>query len=186
MKRWLAGFTLMLMLWGCGSEDQTLHRGLAFREKLISSQGCRFSVGITADYGEGLHTFSMDCEADSIGTIAFQVSAPESISGITGTLATEGGKLTFDGKALAFDMLADGTVSPVSGPWILLKALRGGYLRSCGEDGAYYHIILDDSYADDALQVDLWLDSADQPVRGEVLWQGRRVLSMDVRNFTFR
>jgi len=35
------------------------------------------------------------------------------ISGITGSLSQNGGKLTFDDKALAFDVMADGLVSPV-------------------------------------------------------------------------
>lgn len=186
MKRWLAMLAITLMLCGCGSENRELSRGLAFREKLLASQGCNFTAAITADYADAVHSFTLDCHMDSTGAVAFTVTAPESIAGITGSLSAQGGKLTFDGKALAFDMLAEETVSPVSGPWVLMQALRGGYLRACGMDGENLRMTCDASYDEDALQVDIWLDAADAPIRGEVLWEGRRVLSMDVSNFTFR
>jgi hypothetical protein len=77
----------------------------------------------------------MDCEADSQGSVSFRVVSPESISGITGSVDRDQGKLTFDDKALAFDLLADGQLSPVSAPWVMIHTLRGGYLSSCAESG---------------------------------------------------
>jgi len=86
---------------------------------------------------------------------------------------------------VAFDLLADGQLSPVSAPWIFMKALHSGYLTSCGKEGDLLRLAVDDSYADDALHLDIWLGSDDLPIRAEILWQGRRLLSMDVTNFTF-
>ena len=82
-------------------------------------------------------------------------------------------------------MLADGQVSPVSGPWILMKTLRSGYLTSCGMEAGCIRVAIDDSYADDALHLDIWLDEKDLPKRGEILWKGRRILSLDIENFVF-
>ena len=82
-------------------------------------------------------------------------------------------------------MLADGQLTPVAAPWVLTKTLRSGYLTSCGADGEYLRLAIDDSYEEDALHLDIWLGSEDLPVRGEVLWQGRRILSLQIKNFTF-
>lgn len=184
MKRWLAVLMLAIVLAGCAGADQELGRAMALRERLLTAKSCGFTAEITADYGDVLYSFAMDCAADQKGNISFTVTAPETIAGITGTLGKDGGRLTFDSTALAFDMLAEGQVSPVSGPWILLSTLRGGYLTACAKEGEDLRLSIDDSYEDDALHLDIWLDGDDRPIRGEILWQGRRILSMDVRNFT--
>ena len=62
-----------------------MERGLTLRTALLGSSLCSFDVDIIADYGDKLHVFSMNCQADSTGTVRFTVTAPESISGITGT-----------------------------------------------------------------------------------------------------
>jgi len=122
---------------------------------------------------------------DAQGKVTFSVTAPETIAGITGTVSASGGRLTFDGNALAFTLLADGQVSPVSGPWLLMKTLRSGYLTSCGMEEGSLRIAIDDSYEDDALHLDVWLDGQDAPIRGEIMWQGRRLLTIGVKIFTF-
>lgn len=185
MKRWLVVFVLLLFLPGCSDTDAELNRAMAFRDRLLKVAGCSFDAVITADYGDKIYTFSMKCAANSEGKLDFTVTDPATISGITGVVSGEGGKLTFDDKALAFEILADGQITPVSAPWHLVNALRGGYLSACGKDGDYLRISVDDSYAENALHLDIWLDENDTPLRGEILWQGRRILSLDVRNFKF-
>ena len=157
---------------------------MALRGKLQQKE-VTFDVDLTADYGDTIHTFSMECHADTKGNLKFSVTKPESISGITGTISKGSGKLTFDNQILAFDILADHLISPVSGPWVLMETLRSGYLTSCSREGDLLRVAIDDSYADNALHLEVWLDSNDIPQRCEIYWQGRRLLSMDVKNFTF-
>lgn len=185
MKQGLALLILALILVGCSRNDDCMTRGIALREKLLQSAGYSFDAEITADYGDKTYEFSMHCTVDQSGKLTFRVSEPESISGISGVISGVGGQLTFDDTVLAFDLLADGEVSPVSAPWILIKTLRGGYLSSCGIEEECLRLTIDDSYEEDALQLDIWLDSQDLPDHAEILWQGRRVLSLDVDNFTF-
>ena len=161
-----------------------MQRAMTLRSVLLSKT-VAFDTVITADYGDKTYTFGTSCQADTQGTLTFTVTAPETIAGITGTISKNGGKLTFDGQALAFPMLADGQVTPVSGPWILMNTLRSGYLTSCANEGEGLRLSIDDSYQDDALHLDIWLDADDNPVRGEILWQGRRIVSMEVKNFQF-
>lgn len=183
MKRFGALVFLLVLLAGCGSGNQDLDRVMALRAKLLGSEGCSFQASITADYGDTLHSFSMDCLGDSRGNLQFQVTAPESISGITGQFQAGKGVLTFDDVALEFPLLADGQVTPVSGPWIFWKTLLGGYLTSCGREGDCLRVCIDDSYADDALQLDIWLDEKDVPLRAEICYDGRRILTMDIEEF---
>ena len=155
---------------------------MALRSRLLGSKSS-FDVMVTADYGDEIYTFSMACQASVKGEVQFTVTEPKSIAGIAGSLSPEGGKLHFDEQVLAFPMMADEQFSPVSAPWILMKTLRSGYLTSAGQEGEYLRAAIDDSYAEDALHLDVWLDDGDLPVRAEVLWKGRRLLSMEVKNF---
>jgi hypothetical protein len=45
-------------------------------------------------------------------------------------------------------------------------------------------LTIDDSYEEDALKVDIWLDETDTPVRAEILYDGRRILTLIIKNFT--
>lgn len=184
MKRFVALILMAVLLSGCGGSD-SLQRGMALRERLLKSNGCIFDAVITADYGERVHSFSMNCKADNRGDLTFTVTAPETISGITGAIRQEGGNLIFDEQVLAFEMLADGQVTPVSAPWLFVKTMRSGYLAFCGEAEGGLQLGIDDSYEDHALHLDIWFDSADLPIRCEILWQGRRVVSLEVRNFSY-
>lgn len=158
---------------------------MSLRDRLLSSNGCTFDSKITADYGEELYVFSVFCEADKEGSVAFCVNSPESISGVKGRIDTSGGKLTYEDKVLGFSMLADGQIAPVCAPWIFLKTLRSGYITACQKDGDGYIVQIEDSYQEDALHLDIWLDEEQNPLFAEILWQGRRILSLNVENFSF-
>jgi hypothetical protein len=114
------------------------------------------------------------------------VEAPDTISGITGRFKGEEGALTFDDVALAFPLLADGQVTPVSGPWILLKTLLGGYLTACNQEEELLHLTINDSYEDDALQLEIWLNENNLPVQAEIIYAQRRILTMQIENFQIR
>ena len=161
-----------------------MDRAMALRSALLA-KGAEFDAAVTADYGDKTYSFGMHCRMEAQGKVTFSVTAPETIAGITGTVSASGGKLTFDGNALAFTLLADGQVSPVSGPWLLMKTLRSGYLTSCGVEDGCLRIAIDDSYEDVALHLDVWLDESDCPKRGEILWKGRRILTVEIENFVF-
>ena len=64
-----------------------------------------------------------------------------------------------------------------------MKTLRSGYLRAAGMEEDMLRLTIDDSYEDNALQLDIWLDEGHLPKRAEVLCEGRMILSLDVRNF---
>ena len=184
LKRIIAVGILLLFLCGCGVQQSELDPALKLRSKLQTA-GCRFDAEITADYGDKTYQFSLNCEADASGNVCFTVLSPETISGITGKIQQGSGSLTFDDTALAFSILADGLASPVSGPWVMLKALRSGYIRSgCMEDGLL-RLTVNDSYEQNAQTLDIWLDENCQPIRADVFAENRRILTITVKSFAF-
>ena len=183
MKRLGVLIIIFALLCGCSVSDDGMERVLQLRSQM-DQKGCQFDAVITADYGDAIYKFTLRCVYMHSGSMAFSVIEPESIAGISGTVEASGGKLQFDDSALAFALLADGQLSPVSGPWVVLKALHSGYITSCGRAGELLRATIKDSYADDALTVDIWLTQVNIPVRGEILWDNRRILTVELENFT--
>lgn len=174
----------MVLLLGCSEGTSEMDRGMALRQQLLSCNGCSFTAQIDADFGDKTYTFTLDCQGKADGSLAFSVVMPETISGIRGILSAAGGKITFEeDRAVAFPMLAEGEVTPVSAPWLLYNTLRSGYLAACGKEGEQLRLTLNDSYEEEALQVDVWLDGEDRPEAAEILWEGRRILSIRVADF---
>ena len=183
MKRGAAVCVLCLLLAGCGGGESVLDRALEFRQTLLAGTGCTFSLDLTADYGDLLCRFSMDCQADDSGKVTFQVTQPQTLAGITGVLSGDTGALTFDGHLLAFDPLAEDLPTPVGSPWVLISTLREGYIRSAGQEDQRYRITMNHTYGENALQLDVWLDEKSNPVQCDILSDGRRILSMVIRDF---
>lgn len=182
MKKFGILLFAVLCLTGCHDASKEIEKGMELRTKLLQASSVEFDVDITADYVEMIHTFSMTCKGDSKGDVTFVVSAPESISGITGKLSGEGGLLTFDDVALHIELLADDQLTPISAPWIMLKTLRSGYLTSAGMEEDLLRLTINDDYEDDALQLDIWLDQQNLPNQAEILYDGYRILSLHVKN----
>lgn len=185
MKKGLIFLMFVILLSGCHKHNGQLEQALEMRQKLLSCNGCQFQTIITADYGDKIYTFTMDCTVDKEGGLAFKVAEPETIQGITGKVSKTGGTFTFDGKALAFETIADGYVTPVTAPWLLIQTLRSGYITSVAKDGENLHLMVDDSYENNDVTVDIWLNAEDMPIRGEILWKGKRILTLDVKSFVY-
>lgn len=183
MKKLLGLAALLILLTGCSNSSRELEKGLALRSRLLQGQGCSFETEITADYGDKLYTFTMACQGDQQGNLTFQVTAPETIAGIAGAIRPQSGQLTFDDVALQFDLMADDKITPVSAPWVFLNTLRSGCITSaCAEENGT-RLSIDDSYEDDALHLDIWLDGGDVPTRAEILHGQRKILSLFIKSF---
>lgn len=176
----------LLLLMGCSRENTELDRAMALRTSLLNGKGCSFDGQITADFGDKTYVFLLKYEADEKGNVDFIVLEPENIKEITGTIQGEGGMLRFDDKALAFPLLADGVLSPISGGWILLRALRSGYVRHCTAEGDLLRVTVDDSYEQDALTLDVWLNENNSPVQADLYEENRRIMTITLQNFQIK
>ena len=176
---------VLLLLCGCGGGDKGLEGAIAFRDRLLDASGCEFAANIIADYGTEIDHFRMDIRSDDEGNVAFEVTAPEPIHGITGTVTRAGGALTFDDIILGFPMLAEGQLAPVSAPWIFLKALRSGYISSVGRENEGWRLTVLDSYEEDALVLDVWFGDDWQPINSEISFRGEKILTLVPEDFRF-
>lgn len=184
MKRRLAVLVCALyLLSGCSSHNN-MDKAISLRTDILSGSGCAFECEITADYGEKLYTFGMECKGDKEGNLTFTVSKPTTIAGICGSVTGTKGALTFDDRVLAFETIADGYLTPVSAPWVFLKTLRSGYLRSCVETEDGICMQIDDTYAESSLQLWIYADKNAVPTGGEIFWNNRRILTLHVDQFT--
>ena len=186
MKKLAALMIVAVLLVGCTGKRDEMDRAMTLRANLLGSEGCSFAAQITADYGDEIQEFTLYCEGTNQGNLGFRVEAPESISGITGRFRGGEGALTFDDVVLAFPLLADGQVTPVSGPWIFLNTLLSGYLSYCGMEEENLVLTIHDSYEEDALQLQIWLNDRDIPIQAEVFYDGRRILTMVIEDFQIK
>ena len=185
MRIRLAGILCVLLLFtGCKGNSDSLDRAVALRNRILREDGCEFRATVTADYGQQIYEFRMDCKTDREGSITFTVVEPTTIAGISGGISGSGGVITFDDKVLAFQTIADGLVTPISAPWLLMKTLRSGYLKDVAKTEQGYEISIDDSYAEESLQLRI-RTANDLPAFAEIFWQGRRILTVVVENFSF-
>ena len=156
---------------------------MALRSRMLQAEQICFAADVAADYGDTLQLFSLDCQSDAQGNLEFTVAAPETIAGISGKISAGEGALTFDDTVLHFNLLTDDQLNPISAPWILVRTLRSGYLTSAGKEGDLLRLTIDDSYEDDALCLDIWLNESDVPQRAEICHDGRTILTLSVKDF---
>ena len=173
----------LLMLAGCGKANDDLQRAMDIRGAL-QDKNMHFSAEITADYGDVYYTFSMDCDVNKDSSVQFEVTKPDTICGIGGHISAVGGDLTFEDIILAFETMAEGRITPVSAPWVMMKALRSGFLIGCTKEEDLLRIAVEDSYEDKAMRLDIWVDEEGYPVASDIYWDGRRLLSLTITNFS--
>lgn len=181
MKR-LIPLALAFVLCACTGEDPQMAQALELRSRILGAAQVRFEAALTADYIDTAEVFTLNCTVDPAGKLSFSVAEPEVIQGITGTVSGTEGALTFDDTVLAFPLMAGDRLSPAAGPWVMMKALREGCITACAREEALLRITIDDSYADDALTVDLWVENG-AVEEAEISWQGKRILVMEIEDF---
>ena len=98
---------LCLLLGGCGGRSQGVSPAIAFRASLVQAGGCSFRAELTADYGDYVVPFTLDCETEVNGPTHFTVAAPETLAGITAAVDETGGTVTYDGLMMDFGLLAN-------------------------------------------------------------------------------
>ncbi len=184
MKRVMVLVLSLLLLTGCGGTKNTQDKLLQLREKL-SQEPCGFTCHISADFGSSTYDFTLDCGFDTAGNMDFTVKQPDTISGITGHVAASGGNLTFDDKAVAFSMLAEGELTPISAPWLMMKGLRSGYLSAWAQEKEGILLTVDDSFHGEEIQFRILLSDDLVPISAEILKEGSCVLSLRVDSFRY-
>ena len=173
---------ILVFLLGCTGTDPAMDAALALRSRVLAAETIRFTVAVGADYITNIEEFSLECVQNG-EVMSFRVREPEEIEAISGTVRGSEGTVGFDETVLAFPLMAEGRLSPLSGPWVLVKALRTGHILAAGREGELIHLFIDDSYEDNALTLDIWLEEG-WPTQAEISWEGRRCLTMTFDDFS--
>ena len=79
---------LVLCLTACGEKSQPTQKALDFRTGLMEAGGCSFTAVVTADYGDKVYPFTLDCSYTG-DSARLQVLEPESIAGIAATVTED-------------------------------------------------------------------------------------------------
>lgn len=182
-KKLLGCVMIFLCLTGCTRENKLAQQALDLRTALLDKGGCSFRADITVDFPDRAYDFSVSCQYLSGEYAKVTVLQPESISGITAKVTGSGAEVVFEDVALEFGMLAKGNVSAMEAPWLLAKCMDSAYISSAGKDGDLLRVTYLEGYGDGELTVDLWLDGEGIPVRGEIVHDGTRCLTMELSEF---
>ena len=180
MKRFLP--LLLVFFLGCSGRDLAMEEALALRSRCLAGN-VSFVAEIRADYITNIESFKLNCSFGETGEMAFAVTEPDDIEGIRGTVTGTEGTVAFDDMVLGYPLLAEGRLSPLAAPWVLVKALREGCIIAVGREGELLHLTIDDTYADNALTLDIWLEDG-RVEEAEIAWEGRRCVTMTVEDFS--
>lgn len=183
MRTIIAFIISVSILCGCSERQDSISKALILRQLFSAENTVEFCADITADYGNRIHSFSVYCMADPTGDLRFRVVKPETIQNVEGTISDTGGKLEFEQKALFFDPMVFGQISPVMAPWLMVKAIRGGYIRSESDGKNGSEILIDDTFRNTQLQVIVKLDGEGVITDCEIIWSNRRIMTVCVSQF---
>ena len=142
-------------------------------------------VEITADYGQRIVRYWADAAVEGEHTL-LNLTAPETVAGITAHLDGTDSALEYDGVTVETGVLDAEDLTPLNAVPVLLEEIRSGCITAC-------------SYTeDDFLRVDcgdpqlgpgkgretvLWFDSEHAPIRGELFRDGVLVVTCNFLEF---
>lgn len=160
-----------------------LSPAIKFRAALVQAGGCAFHAEVTAESGETVDLFAMDCQADSDGTTRWVMTAPETIAGVTATVTDGGGTITYDGMAVEFGLLANGNVIPAAAPTLAATCWTGEYIAAAGDEDGRYRVTYEKNFDEKRLVLDTWFENG-VPICTEVCYNHQRILKLTISEFS--
>ena len=143
-------------------------------------------VEITADYGRRVYQYQLAAAGDGEETV-LTLTAPETVSGLTARLTKEDGMLEYDGLSVETGPLDSDGLTPVSALPVLVEAVRSGYMTACSLEEGVLRVDCGDPQGTPGAgrEVSLWFSEETHALtRGEILWDGFRVISCEFLEFT--
>lgn len=176
---------LCLLLGACTGEESAVSPAIEFRAGLVQAGGCTFQAEVEADFGENVERFTLECDAAAGGAVDLTVLSPETLAGITATVSEAGGKITYDGMAMDFGLLANGNVIPAAAPALAVRCWTSEYIASVGEEEGLCRVTYEKDYDEKKLIVDTWYENG-IPICAEVCYNNQRILKMTISEFSLR
>ena len=174
---------LLLTLCACGVKNE--QEPLRFRTALTEAGGCSYDTVLTADFGDYLRQYSLNCDCSAEGATEFTVLAPEGAAGITATVEGEDAAVSYDDVTLAVEEFSSRRISPMAAPHLLVQAWSHGYMESWGMDGDYLQVTYVLGQGLNRIDVVTWFSDG-VPVRGEITDGTNRLISCEIMDFSLR
>lgn len=143
---------LLLLLCACGARETSAQTPVRFRTSLTQAGGCDFVAAVTADYGDYIRQFTINCDCEP-GKTECTVQEPEYASGITAAVSGEEASVRFGDTVLAVEEFSSRKISPVAAPYISERAWSEGYISATGMDGEMETVEYTLGYGSDQLTV---------------------------------
>ena len=171
----------LLLCAGCTNPGRETEAAREQCRKLAGLPGS-FSVSVTAEYPDIREQFSMDCRWDPAGSLEFELTGPQTLAGIRGSVTQTDAQVRFDDTVLALPLLDGDRLSPAAGPQLVMQAMRSGqFLSSVREDGRL-HVSFGCGYEASAPTAEIWLTDG-KPTEAELSLGGRRCLLLEIRSY---
>jgi hypothetical protein len=179
MKKRLALLLMipLLLLPGCGEREETMQDSFdAFREAVTLAQHISTQAALTADYGDTVQSYTLAVDYDGQETV-MEVIEPALLAGVKARAQWGQSSIEYDNVLLAAGELDEEGLTPVSAVPAMLQAMASGYVELLWWEEPYIAVRL---YVGEASACTLWLEPETlTPVHGEIVADGRRVLSCE-------
>lgn len=175
---------LLLLLCACGAGETSAQTPVRFRTSLTEAGGCDFAAAVTADYGDYIRQFSLNCSAE-IGNTTLTVTAPDNAAGITAAVSGDKATVSFGDTILAVEEFSTRKISPMAAPYILERAWSTGYISSTGMDGEWEAVEYLLGYGSDQLTI-LTCFSGQLPLRAEISDGESTLIICEITDFTLK
>ena len=184
MRRIAAVMLMCLLFCGCTKTESSVQRAVEFRAALVQAGGCRYQAEICADFGGTVECFTVRCDSRADGATELVIESPESLAGIAATVTDKGGKITYDGMAVDFGLLADDTLAPAAAPALLVSCWSSEYITCGGTEGEYYRASYEKGFDESAVKIDTWFENH-LPIYAEVCYNNTGILRFTITEFEF-
>lgn len=184
MRKIAAVVLMCLLLCGCTKTENSVHEAVRFRADLVQAGGCRYRAEICADFGTTVECFTVSCESLADGTTELVIESPESLSGITATITDKGGKITYDGMAVDFGLLADDSLAPAAVPALMVSCWSSEYIVCGGNEEGRYRASYEKGFDESVVKIDTWFENH-LPIYTEVCYNDCGILRITITEFEF-
>ena len=176
---------LLLLLCACGAANTTAQTPVRFRTALTEAGACQFALDLTANYGDSIRQFTLDCQGQPGGETRLTILDPEIAQGITATVSGADANVSYDEAMLGVADFPTRPISPMATPYLLVTAWTEGYINALGKEGDLEEVHYLLGYGGRQVDVTTWFQE-ELPVRAE-LTDGQQVLvSCEIRDFLLR
>lgn len=175
---------LLLLLCACGAGETSAQTPVSFRTSLTEKGGCDYVAAVTADYGDYVRQFTLNCTSE-IGDTTLTVLQPDSAAGITATVSGDEAQVRFGDTILAVEEFSTRKISPMAAPYLLERAWSEGYISATGMDGELETVEYLLGYGSDQLTVSTWF-AGQVPVKAEISDGKTALITCEITEFSLK